>query len=251
MSTPHVTGIIPARLHSRRFSRKVLHPLQDKPLIFHVWNSVRRSRQIDQLFVATDSQEIGRGVNAFGGAVIMTSNKPKNGTERTAEAVMDMKTDIVINIQADNLGLSGPVIDRVIREMTADKTIKFATLARKINGRDWKQKLGDPNVVKVIQTNDGHAGWFSRQTIPYIQRPGRKRPIDLYSFLEHIGVYFYRKSGLMDYLAWPRARSEKVESLEQLRILENGGRIKLFTTRAGILSIDSKQALEKAKEYIK
>lgn len=220
-------------------------------MIYHVWDSVRRARLVNQLFVATDSEEIGRAVNAFGGAVIMTSDKPKNGTERASEAVMDMDTDIIVNIQADNLGLSGSVIDRVLRDMIADKTVKFATLARKINGKGWKQKLNNPNVVKTVLTNDGYAGWFSRHPIPYIQRPSRKRAVDLYGFLEHIGVYFYRKSGLMDYLAWPRARSEKAESLEQLRILENGGRIKLYTTRANILSVDSKEALKKANLYIK
>lgn len=220
-------------------------------MIFHVWDSIRRARLVNQLFIATDSEEIGRAVNEFGGAVIMTSEKPKNGSERAAEAVMDMKTDIVVNIQADNLGLSGSVIDRVLKEMIADKAIRYATLARKIEEKDWKQKLENPNVVKTVLTNDGCAGWFSRHPIPYIQRPGKKRAIDLYGFLEHIGVYFYRKSGLMDYLAWPQAGTEKAESLEQLRILENGGRIKLYTTRASILSVDSKQAITKANLYLK
>ncbi len=248
---PRVTAIIPARLQSKRFSRKVLYPLKGKPLIYYVWKPVSKAKLVNQLYVATDSEEIGREVNAFGGAVIMTSAKPRNGSERAAEAIREMKTDIVINVQADNLGLTPAIIDRVVREMASDSSIKFATLARKIDGKRWKKTLADPNVVKVVQTEDGHAGWFSRLPIPHIQRPGRKKAIDLYSFLEHIGVYFYRKSALLDYAGWPRAKSEQVESLEQLRILENGGRIKLYTTRANILSIDSKQAMAKAGNYIK
>lgn len=246
-----MTAIIPARLQSKRFPRKVLFPLKGKPLIYYVWKAATQSKLINQIFIATDSEEIGRTVNSFGGAVIMTSAKPKNGSERAAEAVREMKTNIVVNIQADNLGLKGSILDRVIREMIADRKINFATLARKIDGKDWKKKINNPDVVKTIMTADSHAGWFSRLPIPYIQRPGRKRSIDLYSFLEHIGVYFYRKQALMDYALWDRAMTEKVESLEQLRILENGGRIRLFTTRTNILSVDSKKVLEKIGNILK
>lgn len=239
-----VTAIIPARLASKRFSRKVLHPLNNKPLIYHVWKSVGRSRLIDRIFVATDSVEIARAVNDFGGAVIMTSARPRNGTERAAEAVADLGTDLVINVQADNLGLTGAVLDRVIKAMLSDKSITCATLARKIEGRDWKKKLENSNVVKVIGSSDGHALWFSRHPIPYIQQGAKKRAIDLFPFLEHIGVYFFRKKALLDYAGQARGRAEAAESLEQLRIIEHGGRIKLFTTRVDILSVDSKKALK-------
>ncbi|MFH1700216.1 MAG: 3-deoxy-manno-octulosonate cytidylyltransferase [Candidatus Zixiibacteriota bacterium] len=247
----HITAIIPARLASQRFSRKVLYPLNGKPLIFYVWNSIRKSKLINQLFIATDSVEIGAAVNAFGGAVIMTSKTLRNGTERTAEAVKIMRTDIVVNIQADNIGLTGRNIDSVIEAMVADKKIQFATLAQKIEGINSRKKLNDINVVKVIETADGHAGWFSRHPIPLAKNSGRINPASIYPYLEHIGVYFFRKQALMEYKKWPRAKSEAAESLEQLRILENGGRIRLFKIRPRVLSVDSKQALKKIDKLIK
>ena len=243
----HVTAIIPARLASKRFSRKVLYPLKGKPLIFYVWRAVKQARLVDRLFVATDSVEIGRAVNAFGGAVIMTSKRPRNGTERTAEAVAPMKTDIVINIQADNIGKLGPVIDRVLKAMIADRNIEVATLARKIGGRDWRSVLQSPNVVKVIESANGNAAWFSRYPIPYIRGVGRRKTVDLFPFLEHLGVYFFRRTALEQYVAWPQGRTEKAESLEQLRILENGKNIRLYKTQTEIISVDSKAALSSLK----
>ncbi len=241
----HVTAIIPARLESQRFSRKVLYPLKGKPLIFYTWRAARRARSINRLFVATDSTEVGRAVNKFGGAVIMTSRRPRNGTERVAEAVSNLRTDIVINIQADNIGATGAVMDRVIQDMSRDKSIEFATIARKIGDRDWRKKLYNPDVVKVVGNNEGQALWFSRYPIPFVRVSKNRPAIARYPFLEHIGIYFYRREALDKYLGWARAKTEKAESLEQLRILENGAKIKLFVTRAEIISVDSKQALNK------
>ncbi len=242
-----VTAIIPARLASKRFSRKVLYPLGGKPLLYYVWRGVRQAKLIDRLFVATDSMEVGRAVTAFGGAVIMTSGKPRNGSERVAEAVADLRADLVINIQADNLGLTGAVLDRVIAHMRDDRRIQFATLARRITGAGWKRKLDDPNMVKVIEDENGNAAWFSRYPIPYIRGGGRRHAVDLFPYLEHIGVYFFRKAALLDYTSWPPGKAERAESLEQLRILENGGTIKLYKTRAEIISVDSKKQLRTVK----
>ncbi len=241
-----IIAVIPARLGSKRFSQKVLYPIDGRPLLYYVWRGVRRSRLIDQIYVATDSVKVGRAATAFGGAVIMTSRKPRNGSERVAEAAAGLKCDLVVNIQADNLGLSGTVLDTVVADMRDDRTIRFATLARKIRGAGSNQKLKDPNIVKVVEGEDGHAAWFSRLPIPYIRDAGR-RPVGLFPYLEHIGVYFYRKAALAEYASWRPGRAERAESLEQLRILENGKKIKLYKTRAGVISVDRKETLRRVK----
>lgn len=241
-----VTAIIPARLGSTRFPRKALFPVDGKPLVYYAWAAARGAKLIDRLFVATDSVEIGRAVNAFGGAVAVTSKRPRNGSERAAEAVADMHTDIVVNIQADNVGLPGAVLDWVVAAMLADRSIQFATLARPIGGRNWKELLYDPDVVKVVTDRSGDALWFSRYPIPFV-RTRKGKVIDHYPFLEHIGVYVYRKKALAAYAGWPQSRAEKAESLEQLRILENGGKIKVFLTRCAVRAIDSPEAIKQWK----
>lgn len=242
-----IIAVIPARLGSKRFSQKVLYPIDGRPLLYYIWRGVRRSRLIDRIYIATDSSEIGRAATAFGAAVVMTSRKPRNGSERVAEAITGLKCDLVVNIQADNLGLSGTVLDTVIADMRGDRTIRFATLARKIGGKGGTDKIHDPNVVKVVEDGRGHAVWFSRLPIPYIRDLGRRRAVDLFPYLEHIGVYFFRKSSLQEYASWRPGRAERAESLEQLRILENGGKIRLYKTRAGVVSVDRKETLRAIK----
>jgi 3-deoxy-manno-octulosonate cytidylyltransferase (CMP-KDO synthetase) len=241
-----VTAIIPARLGSTRFPRKALFPIDGRPLVYYAWAAAREAKLIDRLFVATDSVEIGRAVNDFGGAVAVTSKRPRNGSERAAEAIAELNTDLVVNIQADNVGLPGTVLDRVIKAMLADRSIQFATLARPIGGRNWQDLLYNPDVVKVVTDRAGRALWFSRYPIPYV-RAKKGNILDHYPFLEHIGVYFYRKNALLDYAGWPPTAAEKAESLEQLRILENGGNIRLFLTRCGVRAIDSPEAVKRWK----
>lgn len=238
---PHVTAIIPARLEGRRFPRKVLFPIGGRPMIYHIWKGARRAKMINRLFVATDSEELGQVVNDFGGSVIMTSNRPANGSERTAEAVRNMKTDLIINIQADNFGLTGSLLDRIVTKIVADKKVEFATVARRITGRGWKEKLYNPNVVKTVFDQNGQAAWFSRYPIPFVQKKSRQSDVTRFDFWEHLGIYFYSKKGLEKYANWPVGTAEKAESLEQLRILENGGKISLYPTRSKIISVDSKE----------
>lgn len=242
---PPVTAIIPARLASRRFSRKVLYRINGRPLIYYAWRAACRARLVERVYVATDSEEVGREVNGFGGSVILTSPHPRNGSERAAEAIRGIKGDIIVNIQADNVGLPGAMLDRVIGAMKADRTISFATIARPITGKRGKEKLKNPDVVKVVPTADGHAGWFSRLAIPYIRDSRRSGKGGNFPYLEHVGVYFFRRKALIDYAGWPTTAAEKAESLEQLRILENGGRIRLFITRADVVSVDSRDTAEK------
>ncbi len=243
-----IVAVIPARLHSSRFPRKVLQamPSDGRSLLHHIWRGAKSAKMISRVFIATDSDEIGRAATDFGAPVIMTSTRPRNGTERVAEAMTTYDADVIINIQADNYGLTGSVLDRVLQEMETDSTIGCATLGRKIDGNSWKKTLANDNVVKVIRGMDNRAVWFSRYPIPCI-RGGAGKAIDRYPYLEHIGIYFFRRKLLFEYASLPPTPAEKAESLEQLRLLEHGLPMSIFLTRAAIISVDSKDALRNIK----
>lgn len=238
-----VLTVIPARMDSTRFPGKVLYPVDGRPLIYHLWNRVRKSTQIDQLVIASDSTEVIKAAELFGAETIRTSSRHKTGSDRTAEAARKLKADIVINIQADTFNMRATVLDQVIRKMKVSRSIKYATLVRKIKD---DQTLFNPGVVKVISTADDHALWFSRFPLPYLQKAKKGARTQQHNFLAHIGVYFFRANALRAFARWKRGELEKAESLEQLRILENGKRIKLYHTKAAITSIDTPEDLKKA-----
>ena len=237
-----VAAVIPARLESTRFAGKVLYPFKGRPLLYHVWRQVTKAEEVGQVWIATDSGEIARAAESFGAEVIFTSRRPRTGTDRIAEAVADRSADIVINVQADCLGLKPTLVDRVVQEMTRDRSVQYATLARPI-GND--RELFDPGVVKVVVDRNNQALWFSRFPLPYLQRPSSGPRSAQFSYLAHIGVYFFRRAALEAYAGWKQTRLEKAESLEQLRILENGGSIRVFRTTARTISIDKPEDLKK------
>jgi len=240
--TRRVVAILPARLGSTRFAGKLLHPHLGKPLLYHVWNQVRSSRLIDRVAVATDSHLIAEAAESFGADVIMTSTSHHTGTDRVAEAAQKTGGQIVLNVQSDNYGLKPAVLDRVIKRMLSDRGLHYATLARPICD---DSELFDPNLVKVVTDDRGVALWFSRYPLPFIQKPALDPRWRQYRFLGHIGVYFFRRTALEAFAAWPRSPLEKAESLEQLRVLANGGRMQVFRTAVRSVSVDSPQDLEK------
>jgi len=237
-----VAAVIPARLGSTRFAGKVLYPFRGQPLLYHVWRQVTKAKEIDQVWIATDSGEIANAAESFGAEVLFTSRRPRTGTDRIAEAIADRSADIVVNVQADCLGLKPTLLDRVVRQMRRDRSIRYATPARLI-GND--RELFDPGVVKVVVDRNSEALWFSRFPLPYLQRPSAGLRSAQFSFLAHIGVYFFRRAALEAFADWKQTRLEKAESLEQLRILENGGSIRVFRTTARTISIDKPEDLKK------
>jgi len=234
-----VLAVIPARMGSSRFPGKPLASIGGKSLIERLYTELSRANRIDQVAVATDSDEIIRAVRNFGGAVVRTSKKHRTGSDRTAEAAQKLGGAIIINIQADNLGLKAREFDRVIEAMLADNSIKYATFAKRVESED---ALYDPNRVKVVEDIRGNALWFTRYPVPFLQGINGNR-LGGFPYLYHIGVYFYRRGALKEFTSWPRTPLEKAESLEQLRILENGGSIKLFKTKSKIYSIDTPEDL--------
>jgi 3-deoxy-manno-octulosonate cytidylyltransferase (CMP-KDO synthetase) len=235
-------AVIPARLGSTRFPRKVLYPWKGEPLLFHVWERIGRAKTVDQVVVATDSPEIEQAARGFGADVVRTSKRCRTGSDRTAEVLQKIGGDIVINIQADSLNLSPSALDMVVKAMKKDRSVRFATLARRIRSDD---ELFDPNRVKVVTTADDQALWFSRFPIPYIQQTDVRSRWRQFRFLLHIGIYFFRAEALRQYAAWPRTPLEKAESLEQLRILEQGETLRVFTTNMKSLTIDTPEDLNR------
>ena len=241
---PKVLAVIPARFASKRFPGKPLSLIAGKPLIQHIYQAASKSKLIDKVIVATDSPDIMKTVIGFGGEAIITSGNHKTGSDRAAEAMEKLGGEIIINIQADHIGVKPAVFDRVLKAMLADRKIMFATIAKKVES---ESALFDPNRVKLIIDDDDYAFWFSRYPLPFLQGVNDGR-LGAFDFYYHIGTYFFRKAGLKMFHSWPRSPLEIAESLEQLRILENHHRIKIFKIKNEILSIDTPQDLKLAEK---
>ena len=231
------TGVIPARYQSRRFPGKPLALIQGKPMIQRVYELAREAKFLDRLIIATDDEKILEAAEDFGAEVQMTSPLHNSGTERVAEVAKEIKTSIVINIQGDEPLLRREMIDDLV-EALQDKAIPMATLAAKQKDMDL---LYDNNVIKVAADSDGFASNFSRSPLPFETSD---------YFLQHIGIYGYQKEFLLALCEIPPSKSEKTESLEQLRALENGYKIKIIETQFSTLSVDSPQDIIKVENFL-
>ncbi len=242
-----ILAVIPARYNSSRFPGKPLAELRGKSILEHLYHELSRSKLISRVAVATDSDIIKTSVEKFGGEAIMTSKRHRTGSDRSAEVAARLGAKIILNVQADHIGLKAADYDRVIKEMLADRAINHATFIKKI---ETESDLFDPNRVKVIFGKDNNAIWFSRYPLPYLQTIHGDR-LATFDFYYHIGVYFYRRAALEKYASLPRSAHEKAESLEQLRILENGGRIRLYKVKRDMVSIDTPEDLKNAAKILK
>ena len=238
-----VIGVIPARYGSSRLEGKPLKDICGKPMIQHVYEAAQRASLLDEVVVATDDQRIADAVAAFGGNARMTSANHKTGTDRVAEAVLGTDADIVVNIQGDEPLLDPVMVDEVVQPFLVEPDLPMSTLCVPILE---EENLNNPNVVKVVFDQRGYALYFSRSLIPY----PRKR--DNFQAYEHLGIYAYRIDFLMTYIKIPQTRLEVNESLEQLRVLESGYRLKVSVTRQPYdgLSVDTLEDLEKVRQII-
>ena len=217
-----VVGIIPARYGSTRLPGKVLKPILGKSMIQRVYEACLRTKALDALWVATDDARVVAAVEAFGGRALMTSPDHPSGTDRLAEAVHSLDADIVVNIQGDQPFIDPVMIEEATAPMLADASIEMCTLIRTLSR---PEDLEDPGIVKTVVDRNGFALYFSRSLIPY---PQRDVPHNVY---EHVGLYVYRRAFLKELAALPPTVLEQVESLEQLRVLEHGRRIRCVETR--------------------
>lgn len=234
-------GIIPARYGATRFEGKVLADLMGKPVVQHVYEMAKRSKMLDDLIVATDDERILKVVKDFGGKVTLTSVDQPTGTDRLTEVVNPIDVKVIVNIQGDEPLIHHTMIDELVRTMLDNESIDMATVIKKIDDKD---EIMNPNVVKVVIDRDGFALYFSRSPIPFERSEQSK------SFYKHLGLYAYTKDFLFTFTNLPKSELEKVESLEQLRALEHGYRIKTIETKFETVGVDTPEDLEKAKRLL-
>jgi 3-deoxy-manno-octulosonate cytidylyltransferase (CMP-KDO synthetase) len=239
---PKIIAVIPARCNSSRFPDKVIYPYHGKPLLYYVYREVAKAKKVDRAVVATDSKRVREALAPWGVEVMLTSSRHRTGSDRAAEVMKRLGGNIIVNVQADNLGLKAGVLDRAIERIIADRSIRFATLARRL---ETDEELFDPNVVKVVTAADGRVLWFSRFPIPFLRNASNRNRAGQFPYWRHIGIYFFRRRGLEQFAQWRQSPLEKAESLEQLRILEHGGTIRVFKTAMRSVSIDAPQDLKK------
>ncbi len=240
-------AIIPARYASTRFPGKPLAMLGDKTMIERVYRRVSAVDGIDTVAVATDDDRIFKAVEAFGGVAVMTSDRHRSGTDRCCEAysLLGSDVDVVINIQGDEPFIAVSQIQTVM-EAFRNADVRIATLARPFNPDDSYEKLADPNTPKVVTDLNGYALYFSRSVIPYVRGAERDVWPACASYLTHIGLYAYRADTLKEITALPQSPLELAESLEQLRWLQAGYRIKVGLSTEPTIGIDTPADLEAA-----
>ena len=239
-------GIIPARYASTRFPGKPLAMLGGKPVIQRVYEQVKEC--FDDLYVATDDERIKDAVLAFGGNVVMTSPDCNNGTERCLDAYkrLSLDCDVIVNIQGDEPFIQPEQIQAVMDCFPTD----IATLAKPYSSQDDLQELLTPNIVKVVFSQlTGEALYFSRSVIPHLRGVEQGEWLRNGQFFSHIGLYAYRADVLMRITQLPSSPLEQAESLEQLRWLENGFKIKVAVSCSKSIGIDTPEDLQQAIEY--
>ena len=240
-------GIIPARYGSTRFEGKLLADFCGKPVIQHTWENAKKSNSIGDLIIATDDKRIYNAAKGFGANVVYTSTAHKSGSDRLTEVAASIDAKIVVNIQADEPLLHPSMIDDVVGVILKDNTMVMSTLCHRIKNVAEAQ---DPNVVKVAFDRNSFALYFSRAPIPY-ERMGSDDKLQTIEYYKHIGIYAYAKDFLFTFKSLPQSRLEKTEKLEQLRVLENGYRIKVIETKFDTIGIDTPEDLEKAIKIVK
>ncbi|HEV2150675.1 MAG TPA: 3-deoxy-manno-octulosonate cytidylyltransferase [Longimicrobiaceae bacterium] len=245
MSLP-VLGIIPARIGSSRLPRKPLHPLAGRPLIEWVWRGAVAMDLLDEVVVATDSEEVAAVVRAFGGKAEMTAEDHPSGTDRVAEVARRPEYGafpVVVNVQGDEPFLRRDQVEAALG-CVRDGGWEIGTVAVPISTvEEWRE----PSVVKVVRGADGGALLFSRAPVPF-RRDGDPDPAELASgpYLRHLGIYAYRRDALLRWVALPEGELERIERLEQLRPLAAGMRIGVGIAAAGEGGIDTPTDAERA-----
>ncbi|MBG6188570.1 3-deoxy-manno-octulosonate cytidylyltransferase [Flavobacterium sp. CAN_S2] len=239
-----IIAVIPARYASSRFPAKLMQDLGGKTVILRTYEAAINTQLFDDVFVVTDSDLIYDEIVSHGGKAIKSIKEHESGSDRIAEAVENLDVDIVINVQGDEPFIDAEPLAKVIEvfKNDLDKKVDLASLMHEITNED---DINNPNNVKVVVDQNGFALYFSRSVIPY----PREKNVGV-RYMQHIGIYAFRKQALLDFYSLPMQSLEASEKLEQLRYLEFGKRIKMVeTTHVGI-GIDTPEDLEKARNML-
>ena len=242
-------GIVPSRYASTRFPGKPLVKIGNKPMIQLVYEQAQKA--ISEVYVATDDERIYSAVQNFGGRAVMTSPNHQSGTDRCFEAYQKIgsRAEVIINIQGDEPFIQPEQIE-TLKDCFLLHETQIATLVKPYAVEETFEDLANPNTPKVVINNRMEAMYFSRSIIPYLRSVDRRQWIEKHAYYKHIGLYAYRANVLKEIVQLEPSLLEKAESLEQLRWLENGYKIKVGITKHHSIGIDTPEDLERAREMI-
>jgi len=225
-------GIIPARWGSTRFPGKLLHSIAGKPLLRHVWERCQAARKLDSVIIAADDRRIAEAASQWGAEVALTSPHHQSGTDRVAEVARKARQyGLIINIQGDEALVDPRLIDNLVEKLRHDRRIDIVTVAHPF---ETPAEASSPHQVKVVIDLHGNALYFSRFAIPFARSSSAPA-----KYLRHQGLYGFRRKALLQFVRWKPTTLERVESLEQLRALENGVKVHVLVTKHGSPGVDT------------
>ncbi|MEN6356257.1 MAG: 3-deoxy-manno-octulosonate cytidylyltransferase [Armatimonadota bacterium] len=236
------TVIIPARMGATRFPGKPLVDICGKPMVQWVYERASQAESVDRVIVATCDKEIIDAVESFGGEAVMTSDKHRSGTDRLAEVADALDSELIVNVQGDEPLIDPKSIEHAIRPFDEEPDLNMSSLMVPIDSESAK----DPNLVKVVVTLDNYALYFSRSPIPFERKPLVGR-----SIYGHVGLYAYTRQFLLQFAAMEPTPLEMAESLEQLRVLEHGYRIKMVEIADAPMGVDTQDDLERVRAVLR
>ncbi len=245
---PRVVAIIPARYASERLPGKPLADIAGKPMVQHVYERTAKAQRVNAVLVATDDGRITDAVRSFGGNAVMTPATLKSGSDRIAYVAASLaEADIIVNVQGDEPLIEPEMIDEAILPLINTPELPVGTLVRKIDSR---AELSNPNVVKVVCDKEGNALYFSRSAAPYGRDIPEQDWLIRHMYYKHIGLYVFQREFLLKFAQMAQTPLERTEKLEQLRILENGYKIKATVTTYDSISVDTAEDLERVRAMI-
>ncbi|HEY0079954.1 MAG TPA: 3-deoxy-manno-octulosonate cytidylyltransferase [Pyrinomonadaceae bacterium] len=255
---PRVVAVIPARYNSTRLEGKPLALIAGRPMILHVLERARSARGVGRVIAAADDRRVFEAVGAGGFEAVMTSAEHASGSDRIAEVAAALAdADIIVNVQGDEPLIAPETIERAVEALVSDERASVATTSEAVGSA---AEVLSPDVVKVVTDERGYALYFSRSPIPYpreaVRRQGSlERALEqdaalLSGFRKHTGLYVYRRAFLLEYSSWPQTSLERAESLEQLRMLEHGARIRVVEAAAPSVGVDTPEDLERVRAII-